>query len=105
MNVAVARVTIQEGKEEEALAELQKMADAVQAQEQGALAYAVHRSLNNPSEILFFEMYADDAASQSHAQSAHMGEFSRVFAELFDAAKTKIERFERIGGFIRSEAN
>lgn len=104
MNTIIARLTMQDGKEEEALAHLRKMGDAVQANEPGALAYAIHRSLENPSEIVFVEVYADDAAFQTHMQTPHMGEFRGAFAEVFDAAKTKIERLERIGGFVRPEA-
>ena len=104
MNTIIARLTMQDGKEEEALAHLRKMGDAVQANEPGALAYAIHRSLENPSEIVFVEVYTDDAALQSHGQTAHMGEFRAAFAEIFDAPKTKIERLERIGGFVRPEA-
>lgn len=104
MNTIIARLTIQDGKEGEAFAALEKMAAAVQAEEPSTLAYLIHRSRENPSEIVFLEVYSDAAALQSHGQTAHMGEFRGTFAELFDAPKTKIEPLERVGGFVRPEA-
>jgi quinol monooxygenase YgiN len=101
MVTIIARFKVQAGKEEEALEQLRKMADSVQAQEPGALAYLCHRSQDNPSEIVFFEMYADDAAFQAHAQTPHMGEMRASFSEFFDLSQVKIERLDQIAGFAR----
>ncbi len=95
---------MQEGKEEEALQRTRQMADAVQANEPGALAYFAHRSQDDPSEIMFFEVYADDAAFQAHAQTPHMAEMRSSFPQLFDVSQVKVERWERLGGFARPEA-
>ena len=103
MVTIIARFKMQAGKEDEALERLTKMVSAVQAQEQGALAYICHRSQDDPSEIVFFEVYAD--ALQAHGQTSHMGEFRGAFARLFDASQVKIERLERVAGFVRAEAD
>ncbi len=103
MPTIIARLTMQEGKETKALEVLRKMVAAVQSDEPGALAYIFHRSKDNPSEIVFLEVYADDAAFQTHMQTPHMGVFRSALGELFDLSQTKIEQLERIDGFVRPE--
>ena len=105
MITIIARFKVQAGKEEKALEQLRKMVSSVQAQEAGALAYLCHRSQDDPSEIVFFEMYADDAAFQAHGQTAHMGELRASFGELFDLSQVKIERLDQIAGFARGSAD
>ena len=102
MITVIARMKIKEGKETEALAALTKMTAAVEANEPGAIAYVCHRLVDDPSQVIFFEVYADDGAFQSHMQTPHMGEMRAGFAELFDPSGFKIERLERIGGFARA---
>ncbi len=102
MVTIIARMKIREGKEEEALAKVTTMAEAVLANEPGALAYIAHRNQEDPSEIVFFEHYADDAAFEAHMQTAHMGEMRESFAEIFDPASVKSERLDRIAGDVRA---
>ncbi len=100
----IFRMKIKEGKEEEALAELRKMTDAVEANEPGTLAYLFLRSQEDPSEVVLFESYADDAAFQNHMQTPHMGEMRANLPELFDTSQIKVERLDRVGGFARAKA-
>lgn len=102
MITVIFRAKAQPGKEEETLERVRKMGEAVEAQEPGALAYLIHRSAEDPSEIVFFEVYKDDAAFQAHAQTPHMGELREKFAELFDGSTVKVDRLERVGGFVRA---
>jgi quinol monooxygenase YgiN len=104
MVTIIARFKMQAGKEEEALESAKKMGESVKAEEPGTLAYLVHRSIDDPSEIVYVEVYADDAAFQAHTQTPHMGELRARFAELYDPSVIKLERFERVGGFARPEA-
>ena len=101
MITIIFRTKIKEGKEEEALAELRKMADAVKAEEPGVVAYLCHRSQADPSEIIFFETYDDDEAFQAHSKTPHMGEMRAGFGELFDLSQVKVERLDQIAGFVR----
>ena len=103
MTTIIARFTMQEGKETEALEALRTMAAAVQSEEPGALGYIVNRSKENPSEVVIFDVYADEAALKTHMQTPHMGVFREALGELFDLSKTKIEQLERIDGFARPE--
>jgi quinol monooxygenase YgiN len=102
MVTILARLTMLEGKEDEALEHCRKMAGAVEANEPNATAYVCHRSLDNPLEILFFEVYTDGDTLKAHGETAHMGEFRSRLPELFDLSKVKIERLDRAGGFVRS---
>ncbi|MEX0785649.1 MAG: putative quinol monooxygenase [Dehalococcoidia bacterium] len=104
MNTIVARLTIQEGKEDEALEALKKMAAGVEDKEPATLAYVVHRSIDNPSEIIFFELYTDDDASKAHREGESMRAFGAAFGQLFDVSQVKIERLERVAGVVRGSA-
>ena len=104
MNTVIARIKIKEGKKDEAVAALEKMAAGVSEKEPGTLAYVIHRSVDDPSEVVFFEVYSDDEASKSHTTGEPMKAFQSGFADIFDVSQVKIERLERIGGIVRSEA-
>jgi len=101
MVTLIFRAKMRPGKEDEALERLRTMAGTVEAQEPGALAYLFHRSQQDPSEVVLFEIYADDNALQAHGQTPHMGELRATFGELFDTATVKVERLERVAGFAR----
>jgi quinol monooxygenase YgiN len=77
------------------------MAEAVQAQEPGALAYVLHRLQEDPSTIVFYELCADDAAFQGHMGTTHMSEMRAAFGDLFDTTQVKLERLEHVAGFTR----
>jgi quinol monooxygenase YgiN len=47
----------------------------ITAKEPGTLAYITHRVTGEPLSRLFYELYADEAAFQSHEQAAHVIEF------------------------------
>ncbi len=104
MTTILAQFKVQPGKEDEAEKALNEMAAAVEANEPGALAYIMHRSQKDPDEITVFEVYADAEALNAHGQTSHMAQFRSNFASLFDPASVKIERLERIAGFVRPPA-
>ena len=105
MVTIIFRMKIKEGKDEQALESLRQMVDSVQAQEPGALAYIFHRSQQDPSELVLFEVYADDDAFQAHMQTPHMGELRASLPELFDTSQMKAERLDRVAGFARAGAD
>lgn len=102
MVTVIFRAKMREGKEDEALAAMRKMVEAVQAKEPGALLYVFHRLNDDPKEIVFFETYEDDAAFQTHTATPHMNELRAAFAGLFDTSTVKVERLERVAGFARA---
>ncbi len=102
MNTIIARIKIKDGKEDAALEALKKMAAGVEANEPGTLAYVIHQSKDDPSEIVFFELYDDDDASKAHSQGDSMKAFQSGFAEIFDVSQVKIEQLDRIAGVMRA---
>ena len=96
------RVKMKPGKEEEALAQFRQMVESVEKNEPGTLVYAFHRLQDDPSEIVFWEAYADDDAFKAHMGTPHIGEMRAAFAELFDTTTVKLERMERVAGFVRA---
>ena len=104
MTTILAQFKIQPGKETEAKKTLSEMAAAVEANEPGALAYLMHRSQRDPTDITVFEVYADDEALSTHNQTPHMAQLRSAFGPVFDPASLKIERLERFAGFIRPPA-
>ena len=101
MNTIIARIKIKDGKEDEAIAALKTMADGVEANEPGTLAYVIHRSIDDSSEIVFFELYKDDEASKAHTGGDSMKAFQSGFADIFDVSQVKIERLDRVAGVLR----
>ncbi len=104
MTTILARFRVQPGKEAEAEVAISEMVAAVEANEPGALTYIMHRSRKDPGEITVFEVYAGDEALDSHNKTPYMAQFRSHFGPLFDPASVKIERLERLAGFVRPPA-
>ena len=102
MVTVIFRAKMKPGKEDEALAKMRGMVEKVQANEPGALVYAFHRMQDDPLELVFWEAYDDDDAFKAHARTAHISEMRGFFPELFDTASVKLERMERVAGFVRA---
>ena len=76
MLAIVAKLTVQEGKEEEFKAAGAEMVAAVKANEAGrTLQYTLTQSQKVPNEFYFLEMYADADAVGDHGKTAHMAAF------------------------------
>lgn len=101
MIVILARFRMKDGKEDEALGAARAMAQAVRDGEPGCLAYICHRSQAEPSELVWYEVYADPAALTAHSGSEHMQAFRQRLPELVDVTQIKIEMLERADGFVR----
>ena len=101
MITLIFRMKIQDGKEQEALEQLEKMATAVAENEPGALAYAFHTSQEDPNEVVLYESYEDEAAFQAHMKTPHMDELRASVSELFDTSEFEATRLERVAGVSR----
>ena len=102
MITVTAEFRINEGKEAEALAAIEKLVASVSRDEPGALTYTWHRDLKDSAQILVYEVYADEEATKVHRASEHFAEFQKAFASgLFDPGSVKISRFERIASIDR----
>jgi quinol monooxygenase YgiN len=96
-----ARLKAMAGKEKEAEEGFKAMAAAVAAEEPGALAYICHGTAN-AGEYLFFEVYADQAAKDTHMATPHFKKLMALMGPVLDAScGAKIEDLDRVAGFAR----
>lgn len=105
MIAVTAEFRINEGKEAEAIAAIEKVAAAVSANEPGTLMYTWHRGIKDPAQILVYEHYADEDAMKAHSSGAngsHLAEFQKAFASgVFDPSSVKINRFSKVAEIQR----
>jgi quinol monooxygenase YgiN len=100
MITQLAKFKLNMEKEAEGLQALQELCTAVEENEPGVLAYICHRSVKNPDELVFFEVYKDDEALAAHGKTPHMGKLRMTFATLF-RPPLEVTRLDRVGGFTR----
>ena len=101
MIAILAQFKLKPEKQAEAEKALAEMVAAVEANEPGATPYIAHRSQKDPTLITFFEVYADGDAFTAHTQTPHMANLQRALAQLADLSTVRIERLDRIAGFVR----
>lgn len=92
MIVVTATLRAQPGKEAELEAVLRRLVEHTQGEE-GTLAYALHRSAEDPAVYLFYERYADQEALQRHSSSDGFRALGRELAP-FLAERPQITRYE-----------
>ena len=101
MTAILAQFKLKPEMQAEAEKALAEMVAAVEANEPGAALYIAHRSEKDPTLITFFEAYADRDAFTAHTQTPHMANLQRVLAQVADLSTVRIERLDRIAGFVR----
>jgi quinol monooxygenase YgiN/catechol 2,3-dioxygenase-like lactoylglutathione lyase family enzyme len=80
---AIGRLTVLPGHEAEVLDLMRTVADATR-QEDGCLAYELHRAKDNPSAIVVYESWTSRDAMAAHHRSAHMDLFKKSAASLVE---------------------
>jgi quinol monooxygenase YgiN len=91
---AIAKLTVQEGKEEEFKAAGAEMVAGVKANEGGrTLLYTLAQSQKTPTEFYFIETYADADAVAEHGKTAHMAAFGGKIGGLL-AGRPEITRLD-----------
>ena len=96
----LASFSIQEGKEDDAVAALQKLTKAVEENEPGVLAYVAYREDKEPNTVTFFEIYDSEESLKAHGGQPHMREMFGSFTSMFKPP-VKVTKLNRVGGFIR----
>lgn len=92
----IAKLTVQEGKEEEFKAAGAEMVAAVRANEQGrTLMYTLAQDKKTPTAFYFVEAYADDEAMGEHGKTAHMAAFGGKIGGLL-AGRPEIIRLDTV---------
>lgn len=102
----LAKFRIHPERREEAVAALAELAAAVEEKEPGVLAYVPHLVAQDDTQVVFFEVYLNQAALADHGQQPHLQKLRESFgAGLFQplSAETPVEivRLDRIAGFWR----
>ena len=81
MIVVAAMVKVTEGKGDEIEQAFQKLVPKV-LNDSGTIAYAVHRSIDDPSKFFVYEKYEDREALKYHGSTLHFQEFAQTMAPL-----------------------
>jgi quinol monooxygenase YgiN len=96
MMAVIAKLTVQEGKEEEFKAAGAEMVAAVRANEAGrTLHYTLAQNPKAPQEFFFLELYADDAALADHGKTPHMAAFGGKIGGML-AGRPEITRLDTV---------
>lgn len=93
--VIVAEMTAKPGQEA-ALRVALEAAVAPSNAEEGNIIYRLHRNLDAPGHFVFYEIWKDEAATESHAASPHFNALIAAIEPL--SAKTVINKLQAIAG-------
>lgn len=88
----VAKLTVQEGKEQDFIDAMKDVVPAVR-EEPGNNAYIMNRSKENPRLFVFYEEYTDQTAFDAHRK--HLGELGVDLRSILDGAPV-LEFYEKI---------
>jgi quinol monooxygenase YgiN len=92
----IAKLTVQDGKQEEFKAAGAEMVAAVKASEQGrTLQYTLAQNQKAPTEFFFIEAYADADAMAAHGKTPHMAAFGGKIGALL-AGRPEITRLDPV---------
>jgi quinol monooxygenase YgiN len=97
MMTVVATLKVKAGNEATFQQAAEKMIAHVKANEPGTLTYILNRSTSDPTEFLFYEVYADQGAFAAHGGSEPMQQFFGAVGTLL-AGRPEIKMFEELGG-------
>ena len=91
-----AKLPLQPGKKDEAVALIQEALDAVES-EPGTLLYILHGDPNDDNVLYFYDLYSDNDALASHGGSAWFKAYSAKLGAVL-AGRPEIKILAPIGG-------
>jgi len=97
MLTIVAKMKIQSGKQGDAERALTEMIEYVRASEPGTVRYTLHRAIGDPTTLLMYEQYADQAAVDTHGTSARIQQLFATLGPLLDG-QPGIEMYTEVAG-------
>ncbi len=83
MIIVAAMIKAIEDKGDELEQEFSKLVPKV-LNDPGTIAYAVHRSVSDPSRFFVYEKYESQEILQQHSSTPHFQEFSRAIISMLD---------------------
>ena len=97
MMTIVAKIKVKSGKEGDAERALTDMIEYVRANEPGTVRYTLHRAVGDPTTLLMYEQYADQAAVDTHSTSARIQQLFATLGPLLDG-QPGIEMYSEVAG-------
>ena len=97
MLTVIAKLKVQAGNESAFQQAANEMIAYVTAHEPGTVRYVLHRAIADPTEFVFYEVYADQAAFAAHGGSEQMQKFFGAVGGLL-AGRPDIVMYEALGG-------
>jgi quinol monooxygenase YgiN len=97
MVTVIATLKVKAGSEAALEKAAREMIAHVKANEPGTLTYVLHRSTGDPTEFVFYEVYADQGALAAHGGSEQMQKFFGFAGGLLDG-RPEIKMYEQIDG-------
>jgi len=97
MITVIAKLKVKPGSEAAFREAADKMIADVKANEAGTVTYLLHRANADPTEFVFYEVYADQNAMAAHSSSEPMQQFFGAMGGLL-AGRPEIGMFEELGG-------
>ena len=97
MLTVVAKMKIRAGKHAEAERALGDMIEYVRNAEPGTRRYTLHRGVGDPTQLLMYEQYADQAALDTHGTSERIQQLFTTLGRLLDG-QPSIEMYEEVAG-------
>ena len=81
----IAKLKTKAGSEKQFEDAARKMIETVRSAEPGTLQYILHRGDDkHPSDFVYYEVYQDQAAFDSHGKTDHMKAFGGAIGALLD---------------------
>ena len=80
----IAKIKAKEGSEAKLQEAFQDMIKKVRAAEPGCDAYILHKSNDDPTLFVWYEVYKDQAAFDNHRKTDHMKEMGGRIKDLLD---------------------
>ncbi len=97
MVTVIAKLKVKAETEATFLQAAEKMIAQVKAHEPGTTTYLLNRATDDPTEFVFYEIYADQGAFAAHSGSDAMQQFFGAVGALLDG-RPEIKMYEEIGG-------
>jgi quinol monooxygenase YgiN len=97
MLTIVAKIKIKAGQEGAAEAALKDMIAYVRRAEPDTLRYALHRGVGDPTMLLMYEQYKDQAAVDAHGTSDRIQQLFTTLGPLLDG-QPSIEMYQEVAG-------
>jgi len=91
----IAKLKVQPGKDTEFEAAAKQMIATVKELEPGTLSYVLHKNTKDATEFVYYEVYQDQAALDSHGKTDHMKAFGGKIGALL-AGRPEITKLDEL---------